>query len=213
MIIRKIIFTATMVALFSSAFAQQEQILKSIENSKEYLKEKDYKSAAGSLQEAINKINDIIGAEILAGLPKTSNGFNADTQGDQVTSLGTMMGAGMVITRNYVDEKGHVMSVQITPNSPSLSSLETFLDNPDAYGKESDAGKSIKVGKYKGLFRYTKGENDEGSNGYLQMIFYTSVIVFQGSNFKSEEDFIALVQSFNYENLAKAMGYVKEEQK
>ncbi len=78
MVIKKLILSATLVALFSSAFAQEEQIYKSIENSKEYLKNKDYRAAAGSLQEAINRINDIIGAQILAGLPKTSVGFNAD---------------------------------------------------------------------------------------------------------------------------------------
>ncbi|MEO8146602.1 MAG: hypothetical protein ABI723_03140 [Bacteroidia bacterium] len=213
MVIKKLILSATLVALFSSAFAQEEQIYKSIENSKEYIKNKDYRSAAGSLQEAINRINDIIGAQILAGLPKTSVGFNADMQGDQVTSLGTMMGAGMVITRNYVDEKGRIMSIQITPNSPSLESLNTFLDNPDTYGKDNDAGKSMKIGKFKALFRFTKGENDESSNGYLQMPFYTSVLVFQGSNFKTEEDFTNMVQSINFDNLAKAMGYVKEGEK
>lgn len=209
MILKKLFLSIACIAFLSSAFAQHEQILKSIENSKEYLKEKDYKSAAGSLQEAINKINDIIGGEILAGLPKTATGFSADIPGDQVTSLGTMMGAGMVVTRNYVDDKGRVMSVQITPNSPALSSLEMFLDNPDDYGKESDAGKSIKMGKYKALFRFVKEEN-EGTNGYLQMPFYTSVLVFQGNNFKNEEEFISTVQAMNLDNLAKVMGYVKE---
>ncbi len=180
MILKKLFLSIACIAFFSSAFAQQEQILKSIENSKEYLKEKDYKSAAGSLQEAINKINDIIGGEILAGLPKTATGFSADIPGDQVTSLGTMMGAGMVVTRNYVDD-----------------------------GKETDAGKSIKMGKYKALFRFVKEEN-EGTNGYLQMPFYTSVLVFQGNNFKNEEEFISTVQAMNLDNLAKVMGYVKE---
>ncbi|HQV00626.1 MAG TPA: hypothetical protein PLO59_05660, partial [Bacteroidia bacterium] len=173
-----------------------------------FLKEKNYTAATGSLQEAINKINDIIGGQILSSLPKTSGGLNCDAASDQVTSLGTMMGAGMIVSRNYLSEDGKMVSLQITPNSPALESLNTFLDNPNDYGTESEAGKSIKVGKHKALSRFT----NEGDNttGYLQMPFYTSVLVFQGNGFKTEDDFIAFVAGLNYDGLAKSMGFVKE---
>ena len=208
---RKTILSLAFSTLLVPVFAQTDQILKSIENSKLYLKEKNYTAATGSLQEAINRINDIIGGQILASLPKTTKGFSSDVAGDQVTSLGTMMGAGMVISRNYLNDDGKSVSMQITPNSPSLESLNTFLENPTDYGSESDAGKSIKVGKYKALCRFVKEE--EGASAYLQMPFYSSVIVFQGNGFKSEEEFTAVVESFNFDGLAKSMGFVKEENK
>ncbi len=211
MILRKTILSLAFSTLLMPAFAQTEQILKSIENSKVYLKDKNYTAATGSLQEAINRINDIIGGQILASLPKTTKGFTCDVAGDQVTSLGTMMGAGMVISRNYLSEEGQSVNMQITPNSPSLESLNTFLDNPSDYGSESDAGKSIKIGKNKALFRFAKEE--EGSSAYLQMPFYSSVIVFQGNGFKTEEEFLAVVESINFDGLAKSMGFVKEESK
>lgn len=208
---KQIMLSVAFTALFSSVFAQDEKINKSIENAKQYFKEKNYTAATGSLQEAINNINDIIGGQILSSLPKTTKGFNCDVAGDQITSLGTMMGAGMVITRTYLNEGGHSINMQITPNSPSLESLNTFLDNPDQYGKDSEAGKSVKVGKFKALSRFT-GEGDN-TDAYLQMPFYNAVIVFQGSGFKDEAEFIGVLESFNYDALAKSMGYVKDDSK
>jgi hypothetical protein len=205
---KKMLFCVVFNLLIWPAMAQNENIIKSIDNSKQYLKEKNYTAATGSLQEAINKINDIIGAQILASLPKTSKGFNCDAASDQVTSLGTMMGAGMIVSRNYLSEDGKMVGLQITPNSPALESLNTFLDNPNDYGTESEAGKSIKVGKYKALSRFTS--EGESTSGYLQMPFYTAVLVFQGNGFKTEDDFVSFVSTLNYDGLAKSMGFVKE---
>ncbi len=211
---KKIFLTLALFgACITFALAQEtkdDKINKMIKDGAEYVKAKQYKEAAGSLQEAINIINEIIGDVILQGLPKSAGGLTSDPANDQITSLGTLMGAGMQVQRMYYNEKGQSVNITIQPNSPQLSSLNTFLDNPDDYPGE-EAGKRVKVKDFKSLLRFTKAEGEESSSsGYLTMPFYTSVVTVQGGGFADEKEFLAFLELFDWQLLAKNMGYIKE---
>lgn len=211
----KKLFLTSVIALFSLSLAlaqetKDEKINRMIKDATSYVKEKKYKDAAGTLQEAINTINDIIGGEILTGLPTSAAGLASDAGNDQITSLGTLMGAGLQVQRMYYNDKGQNVNITIQPNSPQVQSLNLFLDNPDDYPGE-EAGKRVKVKDHKALLRFTKAEGEDGSSsGYLSMPFYTSAITVQGSGFKDEAEFMAFLETFDWQKLAKVMGYVKE---
>lgn len=204
--LKKLIVLSGLVIMSFNLFAQQEDVYRLMDDAKDYYKSQKYREAAASLQEAINKINDIIGDQILKGLPPTINGMSYDKSNDNVTSLGTLMGAGMTAQRVYVNEKGETVTVQITPNDPMVENLITFISNPQDYGTESDAGKVIKMNEdMKALCKFLNTEQQYLA--YLQMPFYTSKIVFEGSGFKKEEDFVKACQQINWEKLAEVMGY------
>lgn len=46
--------------------------------------------------------------------------------------------------------------------------------------------------------------------GYLTMPFYTSVVTVQGGGFDDEKEFLAFLELFDWQLLAKNMGYIKE---
>ena len=170
MSIKKLIVIAVMLMSCSNLFAQQDEVYRILDDAKDYYKSQKYREAAASLQEAINKINDIIGEQILKGLPQSVNGMSYDKSNDNVTSLGTLMGAGMTAQRVYVNEKGETVTIQITPNDPMVENLITFINNPQDYGTESEAGKVVKMTEdMKALCKFIS--NDQQYLAYLQMPF------------------------------------------
>lgn len=213
---KKIFLAAIAVCLYAGAFAQEtkeEKINRMLKDGGEYVKEKKYKEAAASLQEGINIINEILGAQILTGLPISAAGLNCDAANDQVTSLGTLMGAGMQVSRQYYNEDGKSISLTLQPNSPQLSSLNMFLDNKDDY-PEGEVGKRVVVKEHKALLRFnTSADGEEAATGiaYMSMPFYTSVLTFQGNGFKTEKEFLTFAESLDYDKLAVAMGFAKKE--
>jgi|GEM_PF-6847513 len=208
----KSIMLGTALMLFAlTSFAQENQnqedpkdpVYKHMKDAKEYYKQKKYKDAAATLQEAINNINDIIGKLILTGMPDDINGMKADPGNDQTTSLGTLMGAGMTVARIYQGEQG-TLTVTIMPNSPQVEAVNTFLNNPNDYGTETEAGKNIKIGDHKALCKFKNTEDEKVA--YLQMTLGSTLISYAGDGFKTEEEFIKCAEKVDYTKLAKALG-------
>lgn len=212
----KSIFIVTSLSLLAlGAFAQETQnqedpkdpVYKHIKDAKDYYKQKKYKESAATLQEAINNINEMIGKIILSGMPADINGMTADPGNDQTTSLGTLMGAGMTVARIYQGEQG-MLTVTIMPNSPQVEAVNTFLSNPNDYGTETEAGKSIKIGDYRALCKFKNTEEEKVA--YMQMTLGSTLISYAGDGFKSEEEFIKCAEKVDYTKLAKALGIKSE---
>ncbi|NNM16468.1 MAG: hypothetical protein HKO56_07410 [Bacteroidia bacterium] len=198
-----------------SSFAQdqdkeKEEINKHVLKSQELLEKGKYRESASEMQEAINLINDIIGAQILESLPETINDLESSTAEDQTTSLGSLMGAGITVTRNYHNEKGEVIMVTITPNSPQLNMVETFLANPDDYKDASHIGEAIKVGKRDAMLKFD--DSNEVTFGFLQMPLGNTLITMRGDRIESPESMVKFAASFDYKALGKALGVVVAEE-
>lgn len=198
-----------------TGFAQENQnqedpkdpVYKHVKDAKDYYKQKKYKESAATLQEAINVINEMIGKIILSGMPSEINGLVSDPGNDQTTSLGTLMGAGMNVSRIYQGDQG-MLTVTIMPNSPQVEAVNTFLNNPNDYGTETEAGKSIKIGDYKALCKFKNSEDEKVA--YLQMTMGSTLISYAGDGFQTEEDFVKCAQKVDYTKLAKALGMKSE---
>jgi hypothetical protein len=212
---KSILLSAAMVLFALNMFAQDVQnqedpkdpVYKHIKDAKDYYKQKKYRESAATLQEAINTINDMIGKMILTGMPDDINGMKADPANDQTTSLGTLMGAGMTVARIYQGDQG-TLTVTIMPNSPQVEAVNTFLNNPNDYGTETEAGKNIKIGDYKALCKFKNTEDEKVA--YMQMTLGSTLISYAGDGFKTEEDFIKCAEKVDYNKLAKSLGIKSE---
>lgn len=213
---KKIIIPAALIVCVAfSSFAQdtdkqKEEINKVIIESQKKLDKGEYRQTAEELQNAINLINDIIGAQILETLPPTVNTLESSTAEDQTTSLGSLMGAGITVIRNYHNEKGEVVTVTITPNSPQLNMVQTFLANPDDYKDASHIGVPVKVGKKEALLKFD--DTKEVTFAFMQMPLGNTLITFRGDRIASAEDMIKFAAAFDYKALGKALGFVVTEE-
>ena len=213
--LKSILTGIALTAFALNSYAQDNQnqedpkdpVYKHIKDAKDYYKQKKYKESAATLQEAINNINEMIGKIILSGMPGELNGLKADPANDQTTSLGTLMGAGMNVSRIYQGDQG-TLTVTIMPNSPQVEAVNTFLNNPSDYGTETEAGKNIKLGDYKALCKFKNTEEEKVA--YLQMTLGSTLISYAGDGFKTEEDFVKCAEKVDYNKLAKALGIKTE---
>ena len=211
-----IIPAALLVCVAFSSFAQdtdkqKEEINKVIIESQKLLDKGEYRDCANELQNAINLINDIIGAEILESLPLTINTLESSSAEDQTTSLGSLMGAGITVIRNYHNEKGEVVTVTITPNSPQLNMVQTFLANPDDYKDATHIGSAIKVGKKDAMLKFDDS-NEAATFAFLQMPLGNTLITFRGDRIASAEDMIKFAAALDYKALGKSLGILVAEE-
>ena len=213
---KKIIIPAALfVCVAFSSFAQEsdkqkEEINKVITESQKLLDKGAYRETADELQNAINLINDIIGAQILESLPPTVNTLESSTAEDQTTSLGSLMGAGITVIRNYHNDKGELVTVTITPNSPQLQMVETFLSNPDDYKDASHIGVPVKVGKRDAMLKFD--DSNEQTFAYMQLPLGNTLITYRGDRIASAEDMIKFAEGIDYKVLGKALGFVVSEE-
>lgn len=110
-----------------------------------------------ALQQALNEIDMVIGAEILKMLPAEMAGMPKNTQEDNVTTVGIM---GLFVTRYYRAPEGedHV-SIQIISDSPLLSGYNALLAMPVFFGDANQ--KRIRVGSRRALLQ--KNEDEQGN--------------------------------------------------
>ena len=198
-----------------NAFAQEdsdaEKIQKHIKLAQEYLEIENNHLAADELQNAINVINDAIAASILDEMPAEIEDMSANSAEDQILSMGMLMGAGLNITRVYYNDDGQVVTVTITPNSPQLSSVVTFLENPEEYGDEIEAGRSVKINdEMKAMLKFQS--QGESNFAYMQLPVNNTLMTFTGNNIEKEQDMIDFAKKFDYEKLSTRFGPAPSEE-
>lgn len=187
----------------------QIEIDKMLDEAKAFNKEKKYSLAAASLQGAINKLNDEIGKQLLANMPPVVDKMEAAKENDQVTSIGTMMGAGFTASRVYQGEGGKTLNVSIMPNSPQADAIQMFFDNPQDYGVENDAGKTMKIQERNALVKFSDEEEDEYA--YAQMVVQRALVTFSAQGYESEKQFIEAINQIDLNKIAKGLGAKDEE--
>ncbi|HNQ13841.1 MAG TPA: hypothetical protein PKH65_03790 [Bacteroidia bacterium] len=182
----------------------QVEIDKMLDEAKAYAKEEKYSLATASLQEAINKLNDEIGKQLLNNMPSAVDQMSYAKENDNVTSIGTMMGAGFTASRVYQGESGKTLNVSIMPNSPQADAIQMFFDNPQDYGVENDAGHTIKIQDRNALVKFSDDEEDEYA--YAQMVIQRALVTFSAQGYESEKKFVEAVNQIDLNKLAKALG-------
>lgn len=210
----KKVFLSLVVVCFSLLTFAQGQAETYINEALNYVKAKNYKQAQMSLQDAINEINNELAQQIIGLLPEEINGLKANKSDDNTNSSAMgMMGGGMTISRKYAAEDNKVTAeVSIIANSPMISSLSMFINNP-ALMSSSGNQKSVRVGTRRAMLKKDNGTSydDNGNskdvlNFELSVLLGQTLVTVKGDSFDTEQTFIAFYQKIDFEKLAKALG-------
>ena len=161
-----------------------------------------YGEARYAVQQAMLGVEMEIGKKVLEMLPVTVNGLDKVTEADQVTSSGYGW-AGLTIHRQYLkDDKEFTATV--ANNSAWMSAVNMYMAN-GGYSQTTNGEQNWKQTKVKGHKAII--EYDESSGYKLSVpLGQTSLIVWEGVNFASEQEMMSAANSFDIDGIKKMLG-------
>ncbi len=164
---------------------------------------KSYGEARYSVQQAMLGVELEIGNKILKSLPSTISGLNKIEQEDQVASSGFGW-AGLTIQRKYSDGKDKQFSLVIANNSAWMSAINLYMSS-GGYAQQTGGQQNWKQTKVKGNRAII--EYNEGSGYKLSVpIGQSSLIVFEGINFASEQEMMTAAGVVDIDGIKKQLG-------
>lgn len=164
-------------------------------------KGENYGAARYAIQQAILGVEMEIGNKLLKSLPEAVAGLPKEAEEDQVTSSGWGW-AGLNIHRSYQgDNKQFTFTIA---NNSMLSAINQFLVG-GAYGQSTGGQqkwKQIMVKGQKAIIEY------DDNTGYKVSIplGQSSLLVYEGVNFATEQDMMLAVNQFNIDEIRKTLG-------
>lgn len=166
-------------------------------------KKSSYGEARYSVQQAMLGVELEIGNKILKSLPESVNGLNKEVESDQVTSTGWGW-AGLTIQREYSDKKDKQLSAIIANNSVWMAGVNAYLTS-GGYAQQTNGEQNWKQTKLKGYRAII--EYSDGSGYKLSVpIGQSSIIVFEGVNFASEQEMMNAAEVFDLDGIKKELG-------
>lgn len=165
-------------------------------------KKNSYGEARYSVQQAMLGVELEIGNKIIKSLPESIVGLNKETESDQVTSTGWGW-AGLTIHREYSDKNDKQFSVTISNNSVMMAGVNAYLSG--GYAQQTNGEQNWKQTKLKGYRAVI--EYSEGSGYTLSVpIGQSSIIVYEGINFASEQEMMKSAEVINIDAIKKELG-------
>lgn len=162
----------------------------------------NYSDARYAVRQAMLGVEMEIGQKVLASLPESVMGLKKEAEADKVTSMGYGW-VGLTIHREY-SSGNKQLSVDIANNSAWMSSVNAYLAS-GGYAQQSSGQqnwKQTKVKGYKGIIEY-----NEGSGYKLSVpIGQSSLIVWQGINFATEQDMMNAANTFDIDGIKNKLG-------
>jgi hypothetical protein len=161
-----------------------------------------YAEAKASVRQALWGVELEIGQNILKSLPESVEGMKYADEQDRVTSSGIGF-VGLVIERVYRDKDDMELRTSIGNDSALLGMSGMYMaggmyiqntDDPDQ--------KSIRFQGHNATIRY------DDYDGYTLGVPFgqSSVLVLNGINFDSENDFMAAANNFDVDKIKKELG-------
>ena len=175
-------------------------VMKSISDAESHFGGKEFTDARFAVRQAIMGIELEIGQDILKGLPGSVSGLAAQEQEDEVVSSGIGF-VGLVIRRVY-REGDQEFGVTVGNDAAMLSAANMYLAS-GAYSTSQDENiKQVKFKDHRAVIRY-----DDYSGYELSVPFgQSSVLVTNGINFGSEEEFMNASETIDIENIKNKLG-------
>jgi hypothetical protein len=162
----------------------------------------NYGEARYAVQQAMLGVELEIGNKVLKSLPETISGLPKQPESDQVTSTGWGW-AGLTIQREYLKDDKQLKAT-IANNSAWMSAVNMYLAN-GGYAQQTNGQqnwKQIKVKNYRGVIEY-----DESSGYKISVpLGQSSLIVWEGVNFASEQEIMSAANSFDIDGIKKMLG-------
>lgn len=162
-----------------------------------------YGEARYAIQQAMLGVEMQIGQNILKSLPATISNLKKDSTRDQVTSAGYGW-SGLTIQREYTDGADKNLKLTIANNSVWMQAVNTYLGNAgmaQTTGGEQN-WKQTRLKGHRAVIEY-----DE-STGYKISVpmGQTSLLVVEGVNYGTEQEFMTAAGHFNVDNIKKSLG-------
>jgi len=165
-------------------------------------KASNYGEARYAVQQAMLGVEMEIGKKILTGLPESVAGLAVVKADDKVTSTGWGW-VGLTIQRKY-GEGDKQLTTTIANNSMWMSAVNMYLAN-GGYAQTNGDNQKWKQTKVKGNKAII--EYDDSSGYKLTVpIGQTSLIIWEGVNFATEQDMMNAANSFDIDGIKKTLG-------
>ncbi len=166
-------------------------------------KKNSYGEARYSVQQAMLGVELEIGNKILKSLPESVSGLNKEVESDQVTSAGWGW-AGLTIQREYSDKKDKQLTATVANNSVWMAGVNAYLTS-GGYAQQTNGEQNWKQTKLKGYRAII--EYSDGSGYKLSVpIGQSSLMVFEGVNFASEQEIMKAAEVFDLDGIKKELG-------
>lgn len=162
----------------------------------------NYSDARHALKQAMLGVEMEIGNKVLKSLPESVTGLKKVEDMDQVTSMGYGW-VGLTIQREYESGNKQQLTVTIANNAAWMSSVNMYLSNTNyASTGNLQNWKQTKVKGYRGVIEYS-----DGSGYKLSVpIGQSSLIVWEGINFASEQEMMNAANVFDLDGIKNKLG-------
>ena len=173
----------------------------------EFLKNKEYKQAQLSLQDAINEINVLLAQQVAESLPAEINGLKADGDSEVSTAGMGMIGGGLQVIKRYANESkpANNAEVQILANSPMVATISMYLSNPGMMGPDY---KSVRIGTNRAILKLEM--MDDGStksrSTEIQLVLSQTLITIRTNGFATEQEELAFANKLDFNKIRTALG-------
>lgn len=165
-------------------------------------KSASYGEARYAVQQAMLGVEMEIGNEVLKSLPESVTGLPKVAEEDKVTSTGWGW-VGLTIQRTYRQDEKQLMTT-VANNAAWMSAVEMYLAN-GGYAQQTNGEqnwKQVKVKGHRAIIEY-----DESSGYKLSVpIGQSSLIVWEGINYKTEQEMLAVANAFDIDGIKKMLG-------
>lgn len=161
-----------------------------------------YGEARYAVQQAMLGVEMQIGEKVLESMPESVNGLGKVAEADQVTSSGYGW-AGLTIHREYLKDDKQ-LTTTVANNAMMMTAVNMYLAN-GGYSQTTNGEqnwKQTKVKDHKAIIEY------DDSSGYKLSVplGQTSLIMWEGVNFASEQEMMAAANSFDIDGIKKMLG-------
>jgi hypothetical protein len=196
---------AIFISLSATAQGQAETFIK---EAQDFLKNKEYKQAILSLQDAINDINMMVAKQVADSLPAEINGLKAEGESEISAAGMGMIGGGMQIIKRYRNETKteNDAEVQILANSPMLTTMNMYLTNPSMMGP---GYKSVRIGSNRAISKTDMQDDGSGTktrSTEIQVPLGQTLITIRANGFATEQDELAFATKLGLEKIKGVLG-------
>lgn len=161
-----------------------------------------YGEARYSVQQAMLGVEMEIGKKVLESLPPSVSGLDKVAEADQVTSSGYGW-AGLTIHREYLKDDKELRAT-VANNSALMSAVNMYMAN-GGYAQTTNGEQNWKQTKVKGHKAIIEYDDNTGYKLSVPL-GQTSLIVWEGVNFASEQEMMAAANAFDIDGIKRMLG-------
>lgn len=161
-----------------------------------------YGEARYAVQQAMLGVEMEIGKKVLETMPESVSGMEKVQEADQVTSSGYGW-AGLTIQREYLNDDRQ-LTATVANNSAWMSAVNLYMAN-GGYSQTTNGEQNWKQTKVKGHKAIIEYDDNTGYKLSVPL-GQTSLIVWEGVNFSSEDELMAAASTFDIDGIKKMLG-------